>query len=384
MAQYLEVIEWLDDTGKEMVHRFGMGGEIKVGAQLVVQETQWAVFFRDGKALDVFGPGRHTLTTMNVPILSKLINMPFGGTSPFRADVYYVNRKVFTDMKWGTKEPVLFRDSEFSMIRLRAFGKYATRVQDPQLFIATFVGSAGAQDSDGVESYTKDMIVARLNDVLGENMKTILDLAKVYDELSEALKARVRDDFKKYGLELVDFLIGAITPPEEVQKVIDERSGMAAVGNMNAYMQFKAAKSMEEAAKNTSGGASNGMGLGMGAGMGMMIPGMIGQAMQQAGASVAAANQQGAGGGAAANTAILCPVCGRPNAPAAKFCDACGKPMQAPGIPCPACKAPNIPGAKFCSACGKPMAPPTMTCPSCATENLAGAKFCSACGKPMA
>ena len=181
------------------------------------------------------------------------------------------------------------------------------------------------QDSDGVESYTKDMIVARLNDVLGENMKTILDLAKVYDELSEALKARVRDDFKKYGLELVDFLIGAITPPEEVQKMIDERAGMAAVGNMNAYMQFKAAKSMEEAAKNTSGGASNGMGLGMGAGMGMMIPGMIGQAMQQAGAAVTAG-----AGATASNTAILCPACGRPNAPGAKFCDACGKPMQSP------------------------------------------------------
>ena len=143
MAQYIEVIEWLDDTGKEMVHRFEMGGEIKVGAQLVVQETQWAVFFRDGKALDVFGPGRHTLTTLNVPLLSKFINMPFGGTSPFRADVYYVNRKVFTDMKWGTKEPVLFRDAEFAMIRLRAFGKYAVKVADPQLFIATYVGSAG-------------------------------------------------------------------------------------------------------------------------------------------------------------------------------------------------------------------------------------------------
>src|SRR5512135_3206640 len=152
MAQYIEVIEWLDDTGREMVHRFEMGGEIKVGAQLVVQETQWAVFFRDGKALDVFGPGRHTLTIMNVPLLSKFINMPFGGTSPFRADVYYVNRKVFTDMKWGTKEPVLFRDAEFSMIRLRAFGKYAVKVADPQLFIATYVGSAGVQDSDGVES----------------------------------------------------------------------------------------------------------------------------------------------------------------------------------------------------------------------------------------
>ena len=377
MAQYLEVIEWLDDTGKEMVHRFEMGGEIKVGAQLVVQETQWGVFFRDGKALDVFGPGRHTLTTMNVPLLSKLINMPFGGTSPFRADVYYVNRKVFTDMKWGTKEPVLFRDSEFSMIRLRAFGKYAVRVQDPQLFIATYVGSAGVQDSDGVESYTKDMIVARLNDVLGENMKSILDLAKVYDELSEALKARVRDDFKKYGLELVDFLIGAITPPEEVQKVIDERTGMAAVGNMNTYMQFKAAKSMEEAAKNTSGGAGSGMSMGMGAGMGMMIPGMVSQSMAQG--QQAAAQQAGGG----ASTSVLCAACGKPNSPSAKFCDGCGKPMALPGPACPSCKAPNPAGAKFCNTCGKPMAPTTITCPSCQTENLAGARFCSSCGKPI-
>ena len=370
MAKLLEVIEWLDDSGQEMVHRYEMGGEIKIGAQLVVQESQWAVFFRDGKALDVFGPGRHTLTTMNVPLLSKLINLPFDGTSPFRADVYYVARKVFTDMKWGTKEPILFRDSEFAMVRLRAFGKFATKVADPQLFINTFVGSRGVQTADGVETYVKDIIVARLSDVLGENLKSVLDLAKLYDELAEALKARSKEDFAKYGLDLVDLFIGAITPPEEVQKVIDERSGMAAVGNMGAYMQFKAAKSMEEAAKNPSGnGASAGMGLGVGAGMGMMIPGMIGQAMQNAGAAAAAM--------------VACPACNAQNPAAAKFCQACGKPVAPPSAACPSCGTANPAAAKFCLNCGKPMAAGAVACSKCKADNPPGAKFCGSCGNPL-
>lgn len=371
----IEIIQWYDESGQEVVHRWGGGGELKLGAQLVVQESQWAVFFRDGKAYDTFGAGRHTLTTLNLPLLGGLIGKPFGGTSPFRAEVYFINRKVFTDLKWGTKEPVLFRDADFAMVRLRAFGKFATKVVEPQLFMNTFVGSQGITTIDGVESYMKDAIVARLNDVLGENLKSILDLARLYDELSEALKARVRADFTKYGLELVDFLIGAITPPEEVQKAIDERSGMQAMGNMNTYMQYKAARSMEEAAKNPSGGAAAaGVGLGVGAGMGLMIPGMINQSMQ--------ASQAGAAGAAVAAAALACAACGVSNAPAAKFCQGCGKPMAQPGVPCPACNVPNPAGAKFCNGCGKPLGEPV--CGKCGAKNAAGAKFCNGCGNAMA
>lgn len=370
----IDVIQWFDESGQEVAHRWEGGGELKLGTQLVVQESQFAVFFRDGKAYDVFGAGRHTLTTLNIPLLGGLIGKPFGGTSPFRAEVYYINRKVFTDLKWGTKEPVLFRDSEFKMVRLRAFGKFATKVVEPTLFLNTFVGSQGITTVDGIESYMKDAIVARLNDVLGENLKTLLDLARLYDELSEALKSRVKADFAKYGLELVDFLIGSISPPEEVQKLIDEKSGMQAIGDMNTYMQFKAAKSMEEAAKNPSGGASAGVGLGMGAGMGMMIPGMLNQAMQQGQSGHAAPS------GAAA-AAIACAACGQGNPATSRFCQGCGKPLAAPGVPCPACNAANPAGAKFCNGCGKPLGSPI--CPKCNALNTAGAKFCSGCGGPL-
>lgn len=336
MAKYIEIIQWIDESGKEMVHRFEEGGEIMIGAQLVVSENQWAVFFRDGKALDTFGPGRHTLTTANIPLLQRLINIPFGGKSPFRAEVYYVNRKVFTDMKWGTKDPVLFRDSELKMVRLRAFGKYATKVENPSLFINTFVGSQSIFTADGVEEYTKDLIVARLNDILGENLKTVFDLPKYYDELAEALKSRVKDDFAKYGMALVDFFIGSISPPEEVQKLIDERTSMEAVGNMGNFMQYKAAKAMEAAANNPSegGGAAAGMGLGVGAGMGMMIPGMMQQAMQQ---------------GAKAGM-IRC-ACGVDNQQGSKFCSGCGTSLA--GIVCSSCKASVPAGAKFCQSCGQ-------------------------------
>ena len=302
----MQVIEFHDPTGETMVARVPSQGTsaIRLGSQLIVEESQQAVFFRDGKALDTFGPGRHTLATQNVPILASIFGLPFGGESPFQAAVVFVSTKTYLDLKWGTKEPVIFRDHELAMVRLRAFGKFAVRVTNAQVFVNTVVGTRGLYSTDGVEDYFRDVIVARLTDVLGENLTSIFDLPKLYDELAMALKARVADDFGKYGIELVDLYLGAITPPEEVQKLIDERSGMGAIGDMNAYMKYKTARAIGDAAQQEGGGGTvgAGMGLGMGAGLGAMLPGMMREAMQGGGAAPGAAQPATAAPAAAAGS----------------------------------------------------------------------------------
>lgn len=356
MAQTLEVLEHHDPTGEEIVYRYPQQGsaEIKLGAQLVVHEAQEAVLYRDGKALDVFGPGRHTLSTQNIPLLTKLLALPFGGTSPFRVAVVFVNKRTFVDQKWGTREPVVFRDSELGMVRLRAFGNYAYRIKDCQLFVNTVVGSQGLFETSRLQDFYRDIIVSRLNDLLGETLKTIFDLPRYYDELGAAAKARVTEDFGKYGVDLSDFYINSITPPDEVQQKMDERAAMGAVGDMSTYMQFKAAQAIQDAAKGgggEGGAAGAGMGLGLGAGFGAMMPGMIANAMQQAqqggagpGAAAAAGAKRAAGGGG------FCSDCGQAVPVGAKFCPGCGRPQAAGG--CASCGRPLPEGAKFCPDCG--------------------------------
>ncbi len=287
----IDVIEWRDVTGNEIVHRWPeVGpGTVKLGAQLTVRESQEAVFYRDGKALDVFGVGRHTLTTANIPLLQGLINIPFGGETPFQAEVYFINLRTFTEMKWGTASPVIFRDSELEMVRLRAFGAYTMRVGDSQLFVNEVVGTQHMYDTDLVASWLRDFIVARFNDVLGEVMDTVLDLPKYYDEIGATMRARVGEDFENYGLELIDFLIEAITPPEAVVEMIDKRSGMAAVGDMDRFMRYQTAQAIGDMpnAEGGGGAAGLGMGLGAGAGMGAMMMGAMQQQMGQPGQAAA-------------------------------------------------------------------------------------------------
>jgi membrane protease subunit (stomatin/prohibitin family) len=354
----LEILEHYDPTGEEIVFRMPPEGstDIKLGAQLVVQQSQEAVFFRDGRALDAFGPGRHTLTTQNIPLLTKLLSIPFGGTSPFRAAAVFVNKKTFLNQKWGTREPVVFRDAELGMVRLRAFGTYAYRISDAQLFVNTVVGSQGLYETDRLKDFYRDVIVSRLNDLLGETLKTIFDLAQYYDELGTAAKARLSEDFSKYGVDLTDFYINSVTPPDEVQEKIDERSAMGAVGDMNTYMQFKAAQAVQDAAQagGDGGAAGAGMGLGMGAGFGAMMPGMIANAMQQGQQKqTPPAAPQGAAAGAAATQAggTFCTNCGHAVTPGSKFCPNCGTPQAAAGG-CHACGNEVPEGAKFCPHCG--------------------------------
>lgn len=282
----LSLIEWIDQSGREMVKRMPErgSGQFRLGSQLVVRESQTALFFRDGKAYDIFQPGRHTLSTQNLPFLDRIFGLPFGGRSPFRSEVYFANMKQFTDLKWGTPQPVTLRDADFGMIRLRAFGKYSMQIVDPSLFINTIVGTKSLYEQREIERYLRSIIVSRLTDIIGTLKIPFLDLASRFDEIGIAGKVRLRDDFSALGIELRGFYIENVSPTEETQKAIDERSSMGAIGDMQSYLQYKAARAMGDAANNpgdTGGMAGAGFGLGAGAGMGAMMAQIIGQSVQQ-------------------------------------------------------------------------------------------------------
>jgi membrane protease subunit (stomatin/prohibitin family) len=277
----MEVIEFLDDSGNVLVKRMPEKGqlEIKWGSQLTVRESQDAVFFRDGKSLDVFTAGRHVLKTQNVPVVGKWVtSFGYGENSPFRAEVLFVGKQLFPNFKWGTKEPILFKDTELQMVRLRSYGSFSIQVQDSLLFVNKIAGTMRLYTTEVISDYLRGIIISKFNVVLARMLKTVFDLPASMDDLNLVMRTELIAEFEGLGLKMHDFYIQSISLPDEVQKMIDTRTGMNAVGNLDQYMKLKIADSLGDAAKNNSA-AGTGLGLGAGIGMGMALPGMIQQSI---------------------------------------------------------------------------------------------------------
>jgi len=343
----IDVIQHPSERSDELVFRVPQqgAGEFTFGSQLIVREGQAAVFFRDGKALDVFGPGRHTLSTNNLPLLGGLLKIPFGGSSPFTAEVYFVALREFTDLKWGTAQPVVFRDNEFGMVRLRAFGAYSIRVADPQLFVQQIVGPRGAYTTGLIEDYLRGVIVNEFNDMLGALQTSLLDLPGQSAELAAAMRNALADDFRRVGLDLTSFQIVAITPPDEVQRHIDERTSMAVLGDTGKYLQFEAAKALGGNDETPAlDAAQTGLELGAGMGMGQVLASTMRETLSQP-----VRHESGSA------ELIVCPHC-HANVPAgSRFCPNCGKTLatQAQLVACPKCGTANPADSRFCTNCGE-------------------------------
>ncbi|MGB5435902.1 MAG: SPFH domain-containing protein [Maribacter sp.] len=277
--EFIDIIEWLDTSNDTIVHRFERyQNEIKNNAKLIVREGQSAVFVNEGQLADVFKPGTYTLNTKNLPILTTLKGWKYGFDSPFKAEVYFVNTRLFTDEKWGTKNPFMLSDERFGLVEIRAFGTYSFRINDPGKFVVDVVGTDGNFTNYEINEHLKSLIVTRFTDTVGEANLPIELYAANTSELSETCQVVMQPEFGRVGIELEKFYIENVSMPEELKKEIFEYSRLDKL-DMTKLSQFKAAKAMEAAAKNEGGTA----GAGMGMGMGFVLAQQMGNMMSQPG-----------------------------------------------------------------------------------------------------
>ncbi|MHC5021412.1 MAG: SPFH domain-containing protein [Planctomycetota bacterium] len=366
--QFIEVIEWTEQDRDVLVYRFPVHGkEIKNGAQLTVREGQAAVFVNEGKMADVFRPGRYRLSTANTPILTKLGAWAHGFNSPFKAEIYFVTTRQFTDQKWGTPNPVIVRDPEFGAVRLRAFGNYAFRVDEPDIFLKECVGTDGLFTTEEITGQLKAVMTSGFADLCAESRIPLLDLSAHYDELAGALAERAQKEFQNFGLVLRRCVIENISVPKEVEEAIDRAAGSMAPQDLDRYTRVAAADALREA--GDGGGGSIGTDIAAGIALSSAMVGAVG------GLGTAAPAK-------AEPTGDPCANCGTVLAAGAKFCTECGEKVGA-GTPCAKCDEPLKPGAKFCSNCGE-KAGGAVHCAQCGAEAAPGAGFCAECGTKLA
>lgn len=365
-SQFIEVIEWTDVTTNTMVYRFPVQNhEIKMGAQLTVRASQAAIFVNEGQIADVFGPGRYQLNTQNMPILTKLKSWKYGFDSPFKAEVYFVNTKQFTNQKWGTANPIMMRDPEFGMIRLRAYGNFSFRVTDPAQFLREIFGTNQIFDTENIVGQLKRIIISGLSDLLGESQIPVLDFAMYYDELSEQAKHKLQPHFENLGLSLTSLYIENISLPKEVEEIMDKKTSLGILGDLDQYTKYQISEAIRDAAKNEGSGVT---GAGIGLGTGMALGNTISEAFR-------GMNQQQN----AESKTIPCPHCHQQIPTGHKFCSFCGKPINALKTKCIKCNAEIEAGVKFCSKCGSPQVL-ERSCKNCGKKIVPGMKFCPECG----
>ncbi|SHI83054.1 Membrane protease subunit, stomatin/prohibitin family, contains C-terminal Zn-ribbon domain [Dethiosulfatibacter aminovorans DSM 17477] len=365
-SQFIEVIEWTDMDQNELVYRFPVKGkEIKMGAQLTVRASQVAVFVNEGQIADVFQPGRYALTTENMPILTKLKAWKYGFNSPFKAEVYFVSTRQFTGQKWGTTRPVMMRDQDFGLLRLRAYGIFSYRVNDAETFLRELFGTSGSFKTSDIKEQLTRMAVSSLSDLLAESRIPALDFSMHYDELSMEGRQKLQSKFNSYGFKLVSFTIENISLPEDVEKAMDKRTSMGVVGDLNDFTKYQTAEAIREAANNEGGGLA-GAGAGMGAGAAMAHSMMSSMNSQQSSGQPQAAK-------------VKCANCGAAVDENANFCPSCGNRMKINKTACIECGTMIDEGTKFCPQCGASQIE-KIKCSNCGAELRQGTKFCPECG----
>ena len=349
-----------------------------LGSQLIVNQGQEALFFKGGEALDLFGPGTHTLSTGNLPILHKLVNLPFGGKTPFAAEIYYINKVVNLDMKWGTRTPIPIEDPKYGIIlNIGARGQYGITIQNSRLFVSRIIGAVPNGTTAGpmvILRYFNGLINAKIKSVtasyLVKKKISFLEISQYLDELSYALQESLNEEFERFGIELVNFYCDTIAPNREEYEKLQNYKEELALGQ-DFYNKRRTFDIYEKLAENeSSGGLANaGIGLGIGLGAGTQF----GNSFCQMGSNMNSTNT-------ISNDEIICPKCGTKNSSKMKFCGNCGSKL-APTMICPYCGKEILEGMKFCGECGKPLG--KVTCSTCGYENEVGMKFCGNCGQKL-